>query len=159
MSCCPATMGDCSRENLFRARVLQVLSCLQGDYPTLFTKADFWRRTPVANDPDQYADETPQVWVRLGEEIPVFFFEMRERFYQADIGIINQRSKYLLIPNGMGLVAGDHAIVHGESYFIFEHETQAGIERLKIQQEKSQFIMPGRSVPTYREFSMRVRLA
>lgn len=158
-SCCGDAGGDCSRESLFKARVQQILRCLQGQFPSIFIKADFWRQTVVSYDGSIYSDDQTQQWVRLDEQVGAFFFEAKERFYQAEVGIINQRTKYLLVDQNLGLVAGDHVIVFGTSYFIDEIEQLSTIAKLKLAQEKSNFVMPGRDVATYRIMTMRVRVA
>lgn len=158
-SCCGSAGGDCSREALFKIRVQQILRCLTGQFPALFVAADFWRQMVVSYDEDAYADAQTQRWVRLDEQVSVFFFEAKERFYQAEVGIINQRTKYVLAVQSLGLVAGDHVIIQGTSYFIAEIEQLADICKLKLAQEKSNFVMPGRNVATYRILGMRVRLA
>ena len=158
-SCCGDAGGACSRENLFKIRVQQILRCLQGQFPALFVNADFWRQMVISYDVAAYADEQTQQWVRLDESVDVFFFESRERFYQAEVGIINQRTKYILTAQDLGLVAGDTVVITGTSYFIAEIEELAGISKLKLAQEKSSFVMPGRGVATYRIMGMRVRIA
>lgn len=159
MSCCGSQGGSCSTENLFKIRVQQILRCLGGQFPNLFILADFWRQMVVSYNEDNYADNQVQQWVRLDEQVSVFFFEAKERFYQAETGIINQRTKYILSAQDLGLVAGDHVVIVGTSYFIDEVEQLAGISKLKLAQEKSNFIMPGRNVATYRIMGMRVRMA
>lgn len=159
MSCCDVAGGDCSRESLFRTRVQQVLQCLVGQFPTLFVKANFWRQQVVSTDSNKYADEQAMVWVRLWDMQTVFMIDVRERFYQADVGIINERVRYILCDDILRIVSGDHIVVHGESYKVTENEAVGGIAKLKIEQQKSDFVAPARNLPTYRIFGMRGSVA
>lgn len=153
------TPGPHTREALFRIRVQQILKGLAGQYPSVYVTADFWRYTVVSADPNTYLDKQPQTWVRLSESIPVFFFEKHERFYQAGTGIINQRKRYVICPDNLGLVSGDTVIVNGNSLMISEHEEMVGVCRLTVEQEKSNFVQPARNAPTYRQLGMKARIA
>lgn len=159
MSCCDTQGGACSRESLFRTRLQQFLRCMTGQFPTLFVRADFWRQMVVSTDPTKYADEQAMVWVRLWEKESVFFMEIKERFYQESVGVINQRIKYLICDDTLHLTPGDHAVINGESYKITEREAVGGIVKMKVEQQKSDFIAPARDLPTYRIFGMRASVA
>jgi hypothetical protein len=156
-------MSCSTQEDRFRDRLLQVLTGLGIRFPSLFRTADFWRQTVISYDPTAYADDQTQVWVRLGEQVPVFFYEKMERFYQAETGIINERVTYLFATELLDLVSGDHVIVSGISYLIVNIDKQAGVVQLKISPEKSNFVMPDRNMDgsyrTYRLFSARARIA
>lgn len=158
MSC-----GCGAREELFRKRLQQVLRALGCQFPSLFQKADFWRQMVVSQDPNAYGDDQTQQWVRLDEKVIVFFYQKKERFYQAEVGIINERVTYIFTTEGLGLVSGDHVIVQGVSYMIVEIDQQAGVVQLKVAPEKSNFIQPDRNMDgsyrTYRIMGMRTRIA
>lgn len=158
MSC-----GCGAREAAFRLRLQQVLRALGCQFPSLFQKADFWRKMVVSVDPNVYADDQVEHWVRLDEKVSVCFYEKKERFYQAEVGVINERIKYVFTVENLGLVAGDHTIIAGISYMIVEIEQQAGIVLLKVSPEKSNFVLPARnmnsSYRTYRIMGMKACVA
>lgn len=151
----PPNAGPYSRETLFRIRAQQVLGALGVQYPSLFVTGDFWRQLVLDIDPEVYSDTQLMKWTRLAEQEPIFFFAKNERFYQIDIGVINQVQRYIMCPSELGIVEGDHAVVNGESYRVVERQEAAGICKLMVDLAKSNWVNPGRDVPTYRLIGMR----
>lgn len=154
---CPEDAVSCSREAFFKERIQAILSILACQYPSLFIKADLWRPKVVSTTGD-FSDEDPEVWIRLGEQVDAFMLVQQERFFQADVGIINQTNRYLLIAEGYGLHPDDHVIVRGEAWLISEVTDQMGISKLRLDKTKERFKRPGRSVPTYREIGMKAAI-
>jgi len=136
-----------------------ILACLGSQVPSMFVTVDLWRQTVISVDPTLFADEQVMVWVRLAENVPVMVIESKRRFYKEEIGVINEFSRYLVSADPLFIRPGDHVCYGGESHFISEIETQAGITKAKIEQQKSAFIMPARTDPTYRILGMRARIA
>jgi len=149
----------CSREDIFKERVQFILKRMEQQFPSLFFRADFWRQQTLDAGEDTYPDRNPMVWVRLSENIPVFVFEKNERFFQADIGVVNYRAKYMIVPEYLDLLAGDHATFFGGSYFISERASQGGVAKLKIEEQKSNFKAPSRTLPVQRILGVKVSIA
>jgi hypothetical protein len=103
---------------------------------------------------EEFLDNTPETWVRLGEAIPVFTFEKEEKLRQEDVGIIRMRVRWMLAPAGMGLKTGDHVILLGRAYIIVDIATELGVTRMRIDEPKSRFVRPARTDPTYRILSV-----
>lgn len=150
-----------TRDAIFRQRVQDVLLALQAQFPSLAIVIDAWRPYVVSEDTGAFGDEQDETWVRLGEGIDAFLLEKNERWFQAEVGVINQRVSYLLLPQLYGLRADDHVIVNGLAYLIIESVEQMGISKLKIDRTKQRFQpqnIPGRFAPTYRMLEIKASI-
>lgn len=158
MSCgCTNSEPGCAREAIFKSRVQTVLGALACQFPSLFIRVDFWRPR-VVEITDGYADSDVEKWVRLAESVEAFVLEQPERFFQSEVGIINQTNRFLIIPEGLGLRPDDHVIVQGEAWLIVEAVEQAGVAKVKLDRTKNRFVRPGRFDPTYRQIGVKVAI-
>lgn len=148
---------SCSREEFFRQRLQAVLGVLACQYPSLLVQVDLWR-PKVVSDSDEYSDETTESWIRLGENVEAFILDQPERFFQADVGIINQTNRYLLLPEGYGLRPDDHIIVQGQAWLVVESTEQMGVAKVKLDKTKQRFKRPGRFDPTLRELGVKAAI-
>jgi hypothetical protein len=148
-----------SKESLIRDRMLEILAALQLQYPSLSVTIDLWRPKVVTPSSSGFADEGIEVWIRLDENVPAFFVETMERWYEEAVGIINQNTNYIILPAGHDLEPDDHIILNGESWMVIDSAEQAGISKLKVDKQKSRFKAPSRVVPVYRELGMKARIA
>jgi hypothetical protein len=162
-TCCEVVSGACSREEAFRIRLRSVLAILGCQYPELFQNIDFWRPAIVGPEFDdcgneKFRDEIREKWVRLGESVAAFVYEKIERFYQADVGIVRMKIKWVLIPADMGIRAGDHVIISGMAYMVVDATTQSGVAKLQVDYAKSRFVRPARSDNTYRQLEIKAAI-
>jgi len=118
---------------------------------------DVWR--PKVVSLAEFADEGKEVWIRLEENVPAFFLEDMDRWFDKEVGIILQDNHNLLLPDGLDIHPDDHVILNGESWMVVGSADQAGIAKVKIDKPKSRFRMPARTAPTYREVGVKVKIA
>jgi hypothetical protein len=156
---CNACLTDaqCLREAAFRTRVQGVLAALACQYPSLMVRVDLWRPKVVSHD-TRFTDDEIEQWIRLDEQVLCMKLEQIERFYQADVGIINQKNEFILLPEGYGLRPDDHVVIQNVGYLVAEATEQMGVCRLKVTREKSRFTVPGRFDTVYREMGIRARV-
>lgn len=142
-----------TRDDIFRQQIQDKLKALHAQFPSLSLHIDAWRPYITTVDTDEYADEQTEVWVRLGERIPAFLQEVNERWFQPEMGVLNQRVSYLLLHQLYGFRPDDHVIVNGRAYLVVEAVEQMGVSKLKIDRIKQRFEpnnIPGRFAPINR---------
>lgn len=145
--------SDGTRQEEFRARLLEVLAAMEDMMPEMSVTVELWRADVV--DHSGYADEQTEVWVRLDENVPGFNFQTPDRWFEQGVGIVRVNYDWLILPDGLGVKTDDHVVFNGESYLISEATEMAGIFKCKIDKRKSRFVQPARALPTYRQMSMK----
>jgi len=150
-------MNPGSKEAVFRTRILEVLASMALQFPSLSVRIDLWR--PAIVNRGEYADQQVEVWIRLDEEVPAFYVETMERWFEKEIGIIRENVNYVILPAGFDLEPDDHVILNGESWMVIQSAEQAGISKVKIDIRKSRFVAPARTEPTYRQMTMKARIS
>lgn len=159
MSCNDCMSGACSRENAFKQRIEQILQALRCQYPSMYVEADFVRPQVVDVDQNEYIDAQPEVWVKLAESVPAFRIDKQERWFQAEIGIINQKNAFLVLPADLYTFApDDHVIIGSDSFLVEEATIQMGVAKLKLNREKSRYAKPGRFSTVYRTVGIKARI-
>ena len=137
---------------MLATRVQEVLGAMAKQWPSMSVTADVWRSARLTTS--GYADEADEIWVRLGEQTPGFYYPTTERWYQQDVGVVRTNFQWLIIPAGLDVRANDHVVFSGKSWLVIEAVEVAGIAKLKIDAVKSSFIAPARTLPTYRQMAM-----
>jgi hypothetical protein len=151
-------MNPGSKEAVFRGRVLEILTALALQYPSLSVTVDLWRLGVINGGDSDYPDDTVEKWIRIAENVPAFFVSTAERWYQKEEGIIRMNVDWVITPALYNMEPSDHVIIGGEPWMVVETAEQAGISKLKIDKVKSRFVAPSRSDPTYRQMSIRARI-
>jgi hypothetical protein len=144
-------------EQAIRDRLLDVLKTMALLMPSLSVTIEVWR--PKVVSVSEFADEGKEVWIRLAENVPAFYLEDMNRWFDKEIGIVLQNDHKLLIPDGCDVRPDDHVIVNGEAWMVVGSVEQAGISQLKIDKAKSRFRVLARELPIYRELGIKVRIA
>lgn len=138
-----------TREAVFAKRLKFLIRRMGVLYPGLTTTTDAWRHM-IIGDNGGYADEMPTAWVRLGEGIKVFILDQKERWWQDEVGVVNQVNNFLLLPAGYGFKPDDILILSGVAWVVTEATEQMGVAKLKVSREQANFNNPGRFAPVYR---------
>jgi hypothetical protein len=145
-----------TRQAEFRERLLEVLAAMEEMMPEMTVAVELWR--PDVVDHSGYADEQEEKWIRLDENVPGFRFQTRDKWGERGVGIITQNWDWLLLPDDLGIQTGDHVDIDGEIFMISESEEQGGVFKGKIDKQKSRFVRPARTDPTYRQMGMKARI-
>lgn len=148
-----------SKEAVFRDRVLEILEALALQWPSLSVTVDLWRYSVITPPLTGYSDSGIERWVRIAENVPAFFISTAERWYQKDEGVIRMNVDWIITPALYDMEPSDHIIINGESWMVIETAEQAGISKLKVDRVKSRFEAPPRTDPTFRQMTMKVRIA
>jgi len=148
-----------TKETAYSARVFEVLEAMALQFPSISVTMEIWRPASVNKGGDLYADQQVEVWVRLGEDVPAFYIEKLERWFDSVLGIVHQDAHRVILPEGYDLRGDDHIILHGDAWLITQSAEQAGVAQLMIDKAKSRFVRPPRTDPTYRQMTMRARIA
>lgn len=142
-----------TRHAAFRDRLLEVIEALEEMMPEMTVTVELWK--PDVVDHSGYADEQTEVWVRLDENVPGFQFQTSDRWFDSALGIIRQNNDWLIVPDNFGTETDVHAIINGTVYLICEYTEMGGIAKCKLDADKSRFVRPARTDPTYRQLGMK----
>ena len=148
-----------SREAVFQARIMEVLGALTKQWPSLSVRIDLWRPAVVSRLATEFGDESTEVWVRLDENVPAFYVQSQERWFEKEVGVIRQMVNSVILPGGIGVRVGDHVFMNGTSWMVVDCADQAGIAKLKIDEQKSRWVPQSRLDPVYRQQGIRARIA
>lgn len=150
-------MANNSKESLMRARLLNVLEVSALQFPSMSVTIELWR--PKVVSPGEFADEAHEVWIRLDENVPAFCVDKMSRWFDAIVGVTEQKSTSIVMPGGHVLAVDDHVILRGEPWIVTGIEDIGGICTAKIDKQKSRFRTPGRNISIYREIGLKARIA
>lgn len=145
-----------SKEAAFNARILEILEGMALQYPSLSVLIDIWR--PCVVNKSGYADTQTEVWVRLAENVPAFHVNTFERWYEKEVGVLISPVAYVILPDVFNIEPEDHIILKGVPHMVITTAEQAGVSKIKIEKQKSRFVHPPRSAPTYRQMTIKARL-
>lgn len=145
----------CSKEEVFADRMQEILASMAEQWPSLSVMVDLWRPCVVSQSEDQFSDDATEVFVRLAEQIPAFFVETSERWFDKELGIIRQNTNHVIIPSGLGIRVDDHVMLNGVPWLITQAAEQAGVAKLTMDKLKSRFVAPARFATVYRQFQAK----
>jgi hypothetical protein len=146
-----------TKEQMFRERVQNLLGSLQGQYPTLFVPVELYRLNVVSFNPTEAIDDMPEVFIRLdpGPGTIGFNYQTMDRWYQADVGLIQQKVNNLIVSGDYDLQPDDHVIIQGVAYMVVDAQNILGVCKAKIDLPKARWNKQPRGTPTYRQIGIQ----
>ena len=143
-----------TRDQLFRERVQQILGTMQAQYPTLFVQVELYRLNVVSFPANESIDDQPEVFIRLdqGPNVTAFNYQTMDRWYQADVGLVQMKVNNLIVPGEYDLQPDDHVIIGGIAYMVVDAQNIMGVCKAKIDLPKARWVKQPRGTPTYRQF-------
>jgi hypothetical protein len=148
----------CSREDAIKTRIQCALARMGASYPGSQVEVDLWRPMVVSINPLASADEQVEQWVKLADAEVAFLIERPERFFQSNVGIVNQKKIYLALYTDHGLRPDDHAVFNGQSSLIYEVTTQMGITWVTLDPVKTRFRQLPRGSTMFRQFGIKAKI-
>lgn len=148
-ACCEHVAHSCTQDALGQ-KLKQALCKLQASIPDRFVRVEIWRLM-VLQEGSEFGDERVEAWVRIAENVSAALFERRERWFQQEVGLLEQTDTRLLIPQWYSVEVADEILLpHSEALYVTRRMNEGGVVRLSGDKAKARFVRPNRTDRTYR---------